>query len=250
MSQNDEKSFHDEIQLFQAEAANLGRYLHIDASVRADYAREIEKMSRNMIEQIQLNKMTWAEAAKKSQKLRNEVMETMRGRSTSIGRAIAENLKLQGKGLTDLIIEKYMKVHHGVTVRVRNLSTLEQKKIYANFEKSPTPIKNEVYKEIVKSAGTPRPLKIAGIDIRHWGTAGRGLIVISVALSVHTIANAEDKVRATVREVAITGSGIVGGIATGAVAGLVCGPAAPACVAAGVFIGGALAAFGVSSWFW
>ncbi len=45
------------------------------------------------------------------------------------------------------------------------------------------------------------------------------------------------------------GGGIAGGIAGGAAAGLVCGPGAPVCVGIGAFVGGALAAFGVSLFF-
>jgi len=48
---------------------------------------------------------------------------------------------------------------------------------------------------------------------------------------------------------AVTGAGIAGGIAGGALAGLACGPGAPVCVTVGVFVGGALAAFGVD-FFW
>jgi len=45
-------------------------------------------------------------------------------------------------------------------------------------------------------------------------------------------------------EIAVTGAGIGGGIASGALASLACGSGAPACVTAGAFVGGALAAFG------
>jgi hypothetical protein len=49
-----------------------------------------------------------------------------------------------------------------------------------------------------------------------------------------------------VKEGAILGGGLVGAAAGGAVAGLVCGPAAPVCSGIGVLVGGALFAFGVS----
>ena len=57
---------------------------------------------------------------------------------------------------------------------------------------------------------------------------------------------AEDKAAAAKEEAAVTGAGIGGGIAGGAIAGLACGPGAPVCVGIGAFVGGALAAFGVS----
>jgi hypothetical protein len=71
-----------------------------------------------------------------------------------------------------------------------------------------------------------------------------------MALSVYEIATAEDKTSATGRELAVTGAGIGGSIAGGALAGLACGPGAPVCVTVGAFIFGALAAFGVSYSFW
>lgn len=82
--------------------------------------------------------------------------------------------------------------------------------------------------------------------MRNLSYAGRGLLVVSIALSVYTIATADDKAAATGREAAITGAGIGGGIAGGAIAGLACGLGAPVCVTIGAFVGGALGAFGVA----
>ena len=85
--------------------------------------------------------------------------------------------------------------------------------------------------------------------MRNLSRAGRGLLVVSIALSVYSVASAEDKAGAARRELAATGAGIGGGIAGGALAGLACGPGAPVCVTVGAFVGGALAAFGVD-FFW
>jgi len=51
------------------------------------------------------------------------------------------------------------------------------------------------------------------------------LLVVSIALSVYTVATAEDKVDAAGREVAVTSAGIAGGIAGGASLALPVGPA-------------------------
>lgn len=72
-------------------------------------------------------------------------------------------------------------------------------------------------------------------------------IFVSVAISVYTIATADNKFDAAGKEIAVTGASIAGGIAGGALAGLACGPGAPVCVTVGAFVGGALAAFGVSA---
>ncbi len=83
--------------------------------------------------------------------------------------------------------------------------------------------------------------------MRNLSRAGRGLLFISLALSVYTVVNSDNKPRAIAREATVTGAGVLGGIAGGGLAGLACGPGAPVCVTVGAFIGGALAAFGVSS---
>lgn len=85
--------------------------------------------------------------------------------------------------------------------------------------------------------------------MRITSRAGRSLIVLSLAISVYTVATAEDKVDAAAQEASVAGAGVAGGIAGGALAGLACGPGAPVCVSVGAFVGGALAAFGVD-YFW
>ena len=70
------------------------------------------------------------------------------------------------------------------------------------------------------------------------------MIIFSLAVSVYNVATAEDKAKAAVNEGVVIGGGFAGGAAGGAVAGLACGPGAPVCVTIGVFVGGALGAFG------
>ena len=82
--------------------------------------------------------------------------------------------------------------------------------------------------------------------MKKLSSAGRSLVFLSIAISVYTVATADNKFDAAGKEIVITGAGIAGGIAGGALAGLACGPGAPVCVTVGAFVGGALAAFGVS----
>jgi len=155
-------------------------------------------------------------------------MEIIRGRSTPVGRAMAEQLKSEGRTLNELIARKTQQIH-GNNAVFNQLTPAQQ---------------NTVYGEIVRSSGRSNP-RISAM-MRRLSYAGRGLIVLSIALSVYTVATSDDKVDAAGRELAVTGAGIGGGIAGGAIAGLACGPGAPVCVTVGAFVGGALAAFGVS----
>lgn len=73
---------------------------------------------------------------------------------------------------------------------------------------------------------------------------GRGVILLSLALSTYNILCAPNKSIAVRRELTTTAAAIGGSIAAGALAGSACGPGAPVCVTIGAFAGGALAAFG------
>ncbi len=117
----------------------------------------------------------------------------------------------------------------------------------ANFPLLSVEHQNAVFAEIVNSAGKSNPRVTA--NLLKLNRFGRGLLVVSIGLSVYTVATSDDKLATAGREAAVTGGGIAGGIAGGALAGLACGPGAPACVTVGAFVGGALAAFGID-WLW
>lgn len=228
---DDRSIFESAIQGLEAEIANVGVHITIDASARQAYARQIRLMANELRVQATSGNISWKQAASQAQEMRNTIMQIIRGRSTPVGRAMAESLKREGKNLNQLIASKTQQLF-GSNADFNRLSPAKQ---------------NQVYAEIVKSAGKSNP-KVTTL-MRRASRAGRGLIVLSIALSVYTITTAEDKLGATKRELAVTGSGIAGGIAGGAAAGLICGLGAPVCVTVGAFIGGAMAAFGVD-YFW
>lgn len=220
--------FEAEIKAFEAQIANAGVHITIDSAARAQYGQLIKALSDDLRGQATSGRITWAQAASKAQEARNAVMQVIRHKSTPVGRAIAESLKKEGRTLNQLVAKK----------------TIELFGPGADFDKLSPTQKNGVYASIVKSAGKSDP--VVTTTMRRLSYAGRGLVVLSVALSVYTIAQAEDKTAAAGRELAVTGASITGGIAGGAVAGLACGPGAPICVTVGAFVGGTLAALGVS----
>ena len=228
---DDRDLFEATIRALQGDVTNAGAHLIIDAQVRRLYAEQIRAMAEAMRAEVERGRLTWYQAATQAQETRNVIMELMRRRSTPVGRAEAERLKKTGKTLNELIAGKTYELHGSG----------------ATFEKLTAYQKDQVYAEIVKSSGHSRPNLTARMS--KLAVAGRGLIVLSLAVSVYNVANADDKVGVVKKEAAVNGAGIAGGIAGGALAGLACGPGAPACVVIGAFAGGALAAFGVD-WFW
>jgi len=87
----------------EAEIANAGMHMVWDATVRQAYAREIREMSLAVRKQVDANKITWAEAAKEANKLRNDILEILCTRSTPVGRAKAQAMKRAMLQQTDAI---------------------------------------------------------------------------------------------------------------------------------------------------
>ena len=227
----DRTEFERALRALQADVTAAGAFMEVDASVRLEYARRIKQMSQDLTRQAETGRITWRAAAKEAVDVRNLIMDMQRSRSTPVGRALAEHFKRQGKTLNQLIAEKVVATH-GAGAKWSDLSPVQQ---------------NRVHAKIVASAGKSNPRVSA--KLRSLSRAGRGLLVLSLALSVYSVATAEDTAAAAKREVGVTGAGILGAAGGGAVAGLACGPGAPVCVAVGAFVGGAAAAFGVDLFF-
>lgn len=215
-SNADELAFENAIKSLEATAASLATHLEIDSAARRSYAKQIAAVSDGLRSNVRTGKLTWLQAAEQAHQTRNLVMEAMRTRSTPVGRAWA-----------DTIVAK---------------KTIELFGNGANFQQLSTTQQNKVYAAIVTSSGKSN-VKVTG-KLAKLSPAGRGLIFVSVAISTYNVLTASNKAGAIRREIAVTGASIAGSIAAGALAGLACGPAAPACVTVGAFVGGALAAFG------
>lgn len=224
---DDRRLFDSARQALEAEIANIGAHGAVDGATRLAYARQVRAAADELAAQAAAGRIGWRQAAEQARGLRDAVMALMRGRSTPVGRAFAESIKRQSPTLNELIAKYTLKLH-GAGADFNALSAAQREAVYA---------------EVVAAAGRANP----GVTrlMRGASRAGRGLLVLSLAISVYQVATAEDKVAAAKQEAAVTGAGIAGGIAGGALAGLACGPGAPVCVTLGAFAGGALAAFGV-----
>ncbi len=123
---------------------------------------------------------------------------------------------------------------------------LEQKyskRLYRkNFSRLSPGAKKNVWKEVAFSAGRPQ-LKATRLA-KIFGIAGKGLIAMTITISVYNVVTSDDKVIATAREGVMISSGFLGSVAGGALAGCACGPGAPIRVSIGVFVGGVMFAIG------
>jgi hypothetical protein len=228
---DDRPAFENAIQTLEAQVANVGAHAAIEGESPRIYRRQIREFAEELRQQASAGTITWAEAAAKARDVREAVISTRRGAGTAVGRAFAEQLKREGPTLNALIAKKVQEFYGSS----------------ANFHRLTGPQQDAVYAAIVKAAGKSN-VRVDTV-MRTVGRAGRGLILVSVGVSIYEVATAEDKLSTAGREAAVTGAGALGGVGGGAVAGLACGPGAPVCVTVGAFVGGALAAFGVD-WFW
>lgn len=162
----EQTGFESVIRAMEAEVANVGAHLSLDGATRQAYASQIRAMADELRQQAQTGRMTWAQAAEQAQSTRNVVLELMRSRSTPVGRALAEQLKREGRTLSELIIRKTRQLHGP----------------HADFARLTPSQQNVVYAEIVRSAGKANP-RITSV-MRTASRAGRVLIVLSVAISV------------------------------------------------------------------
>lgn len=218
-------NFERAINALQGDVAAAAARLSVDPRLRLEYSKLIKEMASDLRAKANAGVITWEKAAQEAQTTRNLIMDMVRSRSTPLGRAMAERIKSEGKTLNELIAKK-AKSLFGPQVNFNNLSEVQ---------------KNQIYASIVESAGKSNPQ--VNMKMMQLSRIGRGLVILSIAISIYEIYTADDKVSETGRQIAITGAGIAGAAASGAMAGLICGPGAPVCVLIGGFVGGALAAW-------
>ncbi len=194
-----------------------------DAKVRKEYIESTRAFSLELQDKLARNQLTPQVAAQQAQKMRNSIMNAMRGKTSDFGLALARFMKKEGKSLQQLEFKYAQELYK------------------ADFSRLNSEQRGNVWRKIVAKSGEPQ---IRASNSAKWfGRAGRGLFFLTVAISVYHIAKAEDKVRATANEATAIGGGLAGASALGA-AGMTCGPAAIVCVPLGIFLGGVAGAVG------
>ncbi|MCE5225937.1 MAG: hypothetical protein LLG05_08755 [Porphyromonadaceae bacterium] len=217
--------------LHQLEVAtnNFGIRFIKDDAVRCKYNKLAKQMAEDISYEVSSGKISPLQGAEKAQTARNLIMEQIRKITSDLGRAKSKALKPHGRSLGEL------------------------EEIYASklFNKSFNALsegeRNQVWLMIVARSG--KPDEAVNMKVRKFGRAGRLFLVFTISVAVYNVASADDKTTAAAREGTALSGGFLGGAAGGALAGLACGPGAPVCVTIGVFVGGALGAFGAESFF-
>lgn len=225
MDSQGKREFESKMNAFQGDVSLAAARLSIDPRLRLEYSKRIKLMSNELKAKANVGMITWDQATKEAQATQNLIMDMIRTRSTPLGKAMADRLKLSGKTFNQLVANK----------------TVSMFGRQANFNSLSEVQKNQVYARLVESAG--RSNAKVNLQMMRLSTAGKGLIVLSIAISIYEVYNAPDQMKETARQASILSSGIAGGWAGGAMAGLICGPGAPVCVLIGGFVGGALAAW-------
>lgn len=222
--------FESAVNALQGDVSAAAARLSVDPRLRLEYSKRIKEMAEDLRAKANSGIISWDKAAMEAQETRNLIMDMVRTRSTPLGRAMAERIKTSGVTLNELVAKK----------------TAAMFGPKANFYSLSETQKNQVYAAIIESAGKSNPQ--VNLRMMKLSRAAKGLIVLSIGVSVYEIYTSDNKASETGRQVAINGAGIAGGWAGGAVAGLMCGPGTPVCVLLGGFVGGALAAWEMGNW--
>ncbi|MEM9501740.1 MAG: bacteriocin class II family protein [Pseudomonadota bacterium] len=203
------------IRLLESTAINFA-YQGINiAQVRSEYIRRAKEVTETLQDAYRSGEMSAKAAAEAAHDMRNSLIELQRARSAAIGRAYARQMKARFPSLTD-ILEKLSDRQYGKA-----------------FDELDNVQQTRVYMETVKSAG--RPNAVENAKAARAGAAGRALLLIGIGIAIYNIANAQDPVWQTGREVSNIAGGLGGSIAAGALAGIWFGPVG---VAIGAFVGG------------
>lgn len=229
-----------EVELLRKSLVALGVEAHLfgfrfinDNKVRLHYLAEIKHYSNEALADVYAGLLSVEEAHLDVHRTRGTILEASRLSNSEVGRAWAESKKLGNKPLEALYQEH---------------ATALFKKPYELLDAAQS---NEVQLKIIESAGHDRPT--ATRTASRFGKLGVGLWVLTIGIAAYEVATAKDKIKESAHQGALLSGSILGGAATGAATGLVCGPGAPVCSGILVIAGGALGALGmehVFNWVW
>jgi hypothetical protein len=216
---NDTAALNDALAALQSQAEIFAwRYIN-DAKARQAYVSRIARASQELLQDVRASRLSAAEAARIANQARNVIMQETRAITSAVGRAGAQSIKATGVTLDEAIDKAVKKLFPG-----------------KSFAELAAAQKQSVFIEVVEASGRSSPKFTQ--QVPKWSRFGKGLAVVTVAISAYNIWQAENKLRQGVKEGATLLGGALGGAAANASAGFLCGPGAPVCVTALFVIGG------------
>jgi hypothetical protein len=211
----------------QSQAQNFAWNFIKDAKARASYVSRIAEMAEQIRRDVRAGRLSAREGAQFANHARNVIMDETRAVSSAIGRAKAVAAKPAWLSLDEAIDKAVKELFPGK--RFAELDAASRRK---------------VFEEVIEASGRSRPSFTNRIP--HLKRLGRGLVVVTVAISIYNIWEAENKIRQSAKEGMTMGGGALGGALATASAGFVCGPGAPACVTVLFVVGGIAGALAAS----
>ncbi|MGN4048292.1 hypothetical protein [Pseudomonas sp. SM4] len=188
-----------------------------DEKVRANYLRNIKRMSLQTLADVKSGKISALEGVQFSHEMRNKILMEHRKVTSAQGLAVVQRKKAAGRPL-QAILDRYSKELFQKTYE--NLSRSEQSKVHYT---------------VLEAAGRDDARFSKGTKtMRMMGKLG---ILVTAALATYQILNAENKQKETARQGLIVSGGAAGGLLAGLGVSVICGPGAPICAFAIVFLG-------------
>jgi hypothetical protein len=188
-----------------------------DEKIRANYIKNIKRMSQQTLDDVRAGKITAREGVQFSNEMRNKILMEHRKVTSAQGLAVVQKKKPEGRVLQDLL-DKYSKQLFKKDYNL--LTSAEQSKVHYT---------------ILEAAGRDDTSFSNGT--KKMQLMGKLGILITAALATYQILNAENKVKETARQGLIVGGGAAGGILAGLGVSALCGPGAPICAFAVVIVG-------------
>lgn len=199
-----------------------------DARQRENYNKNVQRMVAEIRTQIEFKTIPVRDAAYYCRDMRNILMAETRALTSAQGVAVAELLKKDPKTMDELK-EKYA-----------------QRKFGKRFDALSPKLQNRVFYEVVLSSG--RPNKMVNILNKTLVVMGRVFIVYTIAYSIHSIAEAENKKMEAAKQVTALAAGFYGAKTGGKIGMMIGGPLlAFALAVVGGLLGGLAGALAIDS---
>ncbi|MDO5678805.1 MAG: hypothetical protein Q4G54_00615 [Pelistega sp.] len=213
------KFFEHSLTMLETEAFTFSMMLIQDSNTRLMYGQNIKKMSNELKDAVRLGVLSPEQGAIKANFLRNQLLEVGRLKTSPLLRLFAEQMKKTG----------------------RPFEEIQNKKADQLFKQSFTTLNNlqidEVHTAIIEASGKSNT--VANTQAQIYGKYGKGLFIISIAIAIYEIVQAENKLREAAKHITLAAASAAGGYFVGnyVIAAGICTATMPVCAGIAIFAG-------------